>query len=535
MTHSPIVADVRIVPGRGLIRLACGALLCGAMLESATAATVVGNGTPESCTSLVLRRAIATGGSIRFSCGPAPVIIDFDRCTTVAANLTLEGNGLVTLRSVDECDAARFFTVATTGVLTLDGVTLVEAAGTAIRNDGTLVITDSMLVGNGALATDPPTSVNGGAINSNGTLSVTNSAFVNNRTTGKGGAIFASPAAKTTILNTTFVGNAANSGGALFMSKGFVVNGTFARNRAAADGGAFSNPRLAGPGVTVRNSLIVANASGDDTGNCTPTGLPDATLPSVIDGGGNFQFPGTTCAATIPSLDPHVLPPGYYGADTIAAPLAPDSAVADAGIASTCPVDDQRGRPRNRVSALGSALCSPGAVEVSAADVDPVATAFEYYYAARDHYFVTPLATEIEALDSGRFPGWTRTGSSFPVYVDSGQALLGVTPVCRFYGRPEAGLDSHFFSATPQECQAVIDRFPTAWLLESDSLFAMALPDPVSGACPAGTDPVYRLFNNRADVNHRYTTSTATRAQMIASGWIAEGAGASGGVWCAVR
>jgi hypothetical protein len=36
---------------------------------------------------------------------------------------------------------------------------------------------------------------------------------------------------------------------------------------------------------------------------------------------------------------------------------------------------------------------------------------------------------------------------------------------------------------------------------------------------------VYRVFSNRADVNHRYMTSRALRDQMAAQGWIAEGDG----------
>jgi len=47
----------------------------------------------------------------------------------------------------------------------------------------------------------------------------------------------------------------------------------------------------------------------------------------------------------------------------------------------------------------------------------------------------------------------------------------------------------------------------------------------VAGTCPAATRPVYRVFSNRADVNHRYMTSRALRDQMAAQGWIAEGDG----------
>ena len=44
---------------------------------------------------------------------------------------------------------------------------------------------------------------------------------------------------------------------------------------------------------------------------------------------------------------------------------------------------------------------------------------------------------------------------------------------------------------------------------------------------------VYRVFSNRLDANHRYTTDRATRDQMVASGWIAEGDGPDTVVMCA--
>ena len=45
------------------------------------------------------------------------------------------------------------------------------------------------------------------------------------------------------------------------------------------------------------------------------------------------------------------------------------------------------------------------------------------------------------------------------------------------------------------------------------------------GSCVSGTVPLYRLYNNRPDVNHRYTTSLTIRQQMINAGWIPEGYG----------
>ena len=43
----------------------------------------------------------------------------------------------------------------------------------------------------------------------------------------------------------------------------------------------------------------------------------------------------------------------------------------------------------------------------------PAETVVEYYNATLDHYFITPLANEIAALDSGTIAGWTRTGLAF--------------------------------------------------------------------------------------------------------------------------
>jgi len=52
----------------------------------------------------------------------------------------------------------------------------------------------------------------------------------------------------------------------------------------------------------------------------------------------------------------------------------------------------------------------------------------------------------------------------------------------------------------------------------------MQMTLPAAGVCPAATVPIYRVFSNRADANHRYMTDRAVRAQMVAKGWLAEGA-----------
>jgi hypothetical protein len=60
----------------------------------------VGSGTPRSCTSRAVVRAVAKGGIVRFRCGPAPVRIEMRRTAKVvntSRRVVLDGRGLVTL------------------------------------------------------------------------------------------------------------------------------------------------------------------------------------------------------------------------------------------------------------------------------------------------------------------------------------------------------------------------------------------------------------------------------------------------------
>jgi hypothetical protein len=164
-------------------------------------------------------------------------------------------------------------------------------------------------------------------------------------------------------------------------------------------------------------------------------------------------------------------------------------------------------------------------------------SAVEYYNAALDHYFVTLDATEAGDLDAGVHAGWTRTSGVFHVYGAASAAPPGFVPVCRFYIPPAHG-DSHFFTASADECAAVQGKVATdpnysGYVLESPDAFYVALPNAVSGACPPSTIPVYRLWNRRADSNHRYVTDPLVKAQMMAGGYVAEGYGPDAVAMCA--
>ena len=156
----------------------------------------------------------------------------------------------------------------------------------------------------------------------------------------------------------------------------------------------------------------------------------------------------------------------------------------------------------------------------------------EFYNANLDHYFMTQNVSEIADLDLGVHQGWSRTGQQFLAYT-KGDGPAGTNPVCRFYGLPSAGLDSHFYSASREECAEVEVKFPLSWKLESPNVFEIALPNTTTGACPAGTAPVYRLWNQRVDSNHRYATDPYIVAQMVKQGFKREGYGEVGVTMCA--
>jgi hypothetical protein len=174
-------------------------------------------------------------------------------------------------------------------------------------------------------------------------------------------------------------------------------------------------------------------------------------------------------------------------------------------------------------SQINVTLFGAGGVLPEGARVDVI----EYYNAGFDHYFISSLTPDIVANDTGANAGWTRTGRVFSAFAS---ARAGSSPVCRFYIPPQLG-NSHFYSASPAECAEVRAKFPTFTLEATDVMHAY-LPDGTSGACPASAIPVYRVWNKRADSNHRYTTDLGVRDAMVARGYVAEGYGPDGVALC---
>lgn len=251
--------------------------------DVSTPTTVVGSGTPESCTGDAFVAAVAQGGVITFDCGPAPVTIVLtstakvfnDRGTKLVIDggnkVTLSGGGKVRILYMATCDKAQVYPPGPGNCNTNPGVQLVVQNITFV--DGSAKgIADGTNNGGG-----------GGAIYAQGgSLKVVNARFFHNvcddlGSDVGGGAIRkldylvapgAGPARPVWVVNSTFggkpgFGNACANGGAL-SSIGVswnVLNTWFSDNTAVGRG---ANSGQGGNGGALYNdgNEIVLNLTG---------------------------------------------------------------------------------------------------------------------------------------------------------------------------------------------------------------------------------------------------------------------------------
>jgi hypothetical protein len=187
-------------------------------VDTSRPTTVIGNGTPAGCTSQAVVAAVAKGGIITFSCGPAPVTITMTATAKVVntsqqvvldggGKVTLSGGGRIRILYQDTCDQAQVWTTShcqdqPTPRLTVQNLTLAD--GNATGSD--------------------ITGGSGGAIYAEGgALKVVNSRFVGNRCFQSGpdlgGAAIRAfeqdPAVPVYIVHSTFTGGVCSNGGAL--------------------------------------------------------------------------------------------------------------------------------------------------------------------------------------------------------------------------------------------------------------------------------------------------------------------------------
>jgi hypothetical protein len=102
----------------------CEVPAAAGLADSTTPRTVVGTGTPASCTAEAFIAAVAAGGVITFDCGPEPVTITLDRPAKIfndtGPEIVIDGGGLVTLSGggttrilyMNTCDEAQHWTTS---------------------------------------------------------------------------------------------------------------------------------------------------------------------------------------------------------------------------------------------------------------------------------------------------------------------------------------------------------------------------------------------------------------------------------------
>jgi hypothetical protein len=151
----------------------------------------------------------------------------------------------------------------------------------------------------------------------------------------------------------------------------------------------------------------------------------------------------------------------------------------------------------------------------------------EYHDAASDRHFMTADPREVADLDASP-ARWARTGRGFRAY-----ALYAsdnrAEPVCRYERAGSVARDGYVLSASYRECAALAAS--PAWRYDSRA-FDIAHPDTLTGDCPGGTRPVYRVWDARSD-DHRWITDSVLRASLVARGWVSEGYGNLGVAMCA--
>jgi hypothetical protein len=213
----------------------------GKPVDTSGATPAVGTGSASSCTFAALQTAVASGGIITFNCGAAPVTIKVTATLTLSTKtntvidggnkITLDGGGSVQILNFKD---GNFQTLET--VVTLQHLTVVNAKATPtmaiptapapcsqgwndgqggavwIRN-GNLVVIDCVFSNNQAAPLGPDTG--GGAIYMEGSkhgATIVGSTFTGNKAS-VGGAIYTLYGALN-IYNTIFTGNVATGNGA---------------------------------------------------------------------------------------------------------------------------------------------------------------------------------------------------------------------------------------------------------------------------------------------------------------------------------
>jgi hypothetical protein len=268
------------------------------------------------------------------------------------------GSGLPSIQHTLEIDG-------TGQTITIDG----GGASRVFLNLSGVVTLNNLTIANGH------STGNGGGVFNNGPLTVTNSTFVGN-SAAAGGAIFNSGVGTLTVTKCTFSGNTGAGGGAINTAHiGTVTSSTFSNNSAGV-GGAGAAILANNTTVQVENSIL-ASSTGANCG-VQSAGVIGNSGDNISDDGScgfgsSIGSNGDTIGDdVVPLLDTNGLQNNGGPTDTIA--LQPTSPAIDAVPIGNCPTTDQRGDPRPDPGD-NSGACDIGAFESTAAAGSPTPTA----------------------------------------------------------------------------------------------------------------------------------------------------------------
>jgi hypothetical protein len=262
-------ADSQLLPAAGNPSGHVPVPPAGRAVNTSHPTRVVGHGTPASCTSAAVVRAVAKGGVITFSCGPKPVIITMTATAKVrntSHRVVLDGRGLVTLNGAGKHQILYMNTCDPKQVITTDD---------CFNQQRPQLIVQNMIFENGysAVRQTPNTNFGGGGggaiFAEGGQLKVVNSRFIDNRCFASGpdlgGAAIRALAQWRNrplyITRDTFQGGRCSNGGALSSIdvNWKVLNSLMTGNRAIGWG---ANP--AAPGTPGGGSGGAIYTDGDN-------------------------------------------------------------------------------------------------------------------------------------------------------------------------------------------------------------------------------------------------------------------------------
>lgn len=257
--------------------------------------SVIGTGTPASCTAAALATAVTAGGVITFNCGPNPLTItitDTLKVRNSTAKLVIDGGGLITI-SGGGTKRILFINTCDTSLGSVSGNCLYAPAKPAVTIQN-ITLADGN--SSGSTNNGPWADSGGGAIMQlGGRLKVVRSVFVRNTCTTNGPDL-GGAAIRVLAQNSPTPNDLDNSSAARNQYPATIVQSTFGGSSGqggnCSNGGAISGLRTP---ITILNSLMSHNNAIGCCANPAWSGTPGGGS------GGAVYTDGTSYNLTINS------------------------------------------------------------------------------------------------------------------------------------------------------------------------------------------------------------------------------------------